>query len=358
MAASWLVALLLAQAPPDAAVGQRVAQHVRAGLAAREANRLDDAARELGEAAKLAPRMAEIHLNLGLVHHRRRDWLASAESFETALRLKPGIAGVRDLLGFNYLMLGRLAPARENLEAALATDSNNLDARLWLGLVELERGEFRAAATQLELARQAKPKDPDILFYLGRAYERLAAQARDDLLAFAPDSARAHMAAAEFAAFNGRPKEAIDEYRKVLAIDPNLPGVHGAIAELHADAKEFDKAEASYREELKIAPQNARNRYRYGLVLTELGRAQDALPHLEQAVSADPGLIEAQLLYGKSLVHAGQLDLAEKPLLAVVAAETSNELKRNAHYQLGILYRKQNRAAEAARHMKLFESLK
>lgn len=354
MVATCLLALWLAQGAPDS----RVLAHVRAGLAARESNRLDDAFRELSEAAKLAPQLAEIHLNLGLVHHRRRDWRAAIGSFETALRLKPALAGVRDLLGFDYLMLGGLASARTNLEEALVENPKNTDARLWLGLAELEGGNFRVASEHLEQARRVKPQDPDILFYLGRAYERLSAQVRDDLLAFAPDSARAHMAAAEYAAFNGRPKEAIDEYNKALVIDPALPGVHAAIAEIHAGANDFDRAESSYRQELKLAPQNARNHYRYGLVLVQLGRNDDAVTHLEEAVAIDAGLADAQLQLGKALVQTGKFDRAEKPLLAVLAAEASKELKRTAHYQLSILYRRQKRAAEAARQMKLFESLK
>ncbi|MBI1789822.1 MAG: tetratricopeptide repeat protein [Acidobacteria bacterium] len=353
--AAWLLAgLALLQSAPD----PRVLQHVRAGLAARESNRLEDAARELGEAARLAPAIAEIHLNLGLVHHRRQDWKAAVSSLETAFKLNAKLRGVRDLLGFDYLMLGSLGPAKQNLETALAEDSGNTDARLWLGLAEIELAEYRAATDHLELVRKARPKDPDVLFYLGRCYDRLAAQARDDLLAAAPDSARAHMAAAEFAAFNGRPKEAIQEYEQVIRINPKLPGIHAAIAELHADANEFDKAEAAYQEELKLAPQNARNNYRYGLVLANLGQADQAITHLERAVTIEPGLIDAQLQLGKVLLQQGQLERAEKALLAVVAAEASRDLKRTAHYQLGLLYRKQNRAAEAARQMQIFERLK
>lgn len=352
--AALALALFFAQAAAD----PRVLQHVRAGLAARQADKLDDAARELSEAAKLAPQVAEIHLNLGLVHHRRRDWSAAVASLEAALKIKPALPGVRDLLGFDYLMLGSLEPARQNLAKAIAENSANADARLWMGLVEIERGDFHAAAGHLEIARKSKPKDPDLLFYLGRAYERLAAQTRDDLLAAAPDSARAHMAAAEFAAFNGRPKEAIEEYGKVLAIDPALPGVHAAIGEIHADANEFEKAEAAYRKELAISPQNARSNYRYGLVLVQLGRSPEAIAHLERAVALEPGLVDANLQLGKALVQAGELDRAEKPLRAVTIAEASNEMKRTAHYQLGVLYRKKGRAADAAREMGQFEKLK
>jgi tetratricopeptide (TPR) repeat protein len=306
----------------------------------------------------LAPSIAEIHLNLGLVHHQRKDWRTATESFERALALNPKLTGVRDLLGFDYLMLGSLNRARQQLENALAENAGNADAQFWLGLVYLEAGEYKSAIARLEEARKAKRKDTDLLFYLARAYERAAAEARQELLLEAPGSARAHMAAAEFAAFNGRTREAIQEYEKVLAIDPRMPGIHAAIAELHADAAEFDKAAASYGREVEIAPQNARANYRYGLVLMQLSRVEAAIPRLEQAVAADPSLVDAWLQLGKGLAQVGHLAKAERALLEVTKAEASGELKITAHYQLSLLYRKLGSRTEAEKHLKAMEALR
>jgi len=166
------------------------------------------------------------------------------------------------------------------------------------------------------------------------------------------------MAAAEYAAFNGRPKEAIAKYKLAIAADPKLPGLHATIGELSAEASEFEQAAVSYEAELKLAPQNSRVHYRYGLMLEQLGRSEEAVPHLEQAVAADPTLSDAQLQLGKTLLQKGQLPRAESHLRAVVDGQAPNELKSTAHYQLAMLHRKQNRTAEAALHMKLFEETK
>ncbi|MEX2262319.1 MAG: tetratricopeptide repeat protein [Bryobacteraceae bacterium] len=353
---AWVIsALLAAQA---ANLDPKIVQHVRAGLGAREAGRFEEAVREFGEAARLAPNIAEIHLNLGLVQHQLKDWKAATGSFEAALKLKPDLKGVRDLLGFDYLMLGSLGPARQQLEQALAENSSNADAHLWLGLVQMEAGDFRGAIARLEEARKAKPKDPDLLFYLARAYERVSSELRQELLWVAPGSARAHMAAAEFAAFNGRTEEAIQEYQKVLALDPKMPGVHAAIGELHANDGEYAKAEESYRLEIALAPQNARVNYRYGLVLAQLGRVPDAIRLLQNAVDADPGLMDAHLQLGKALAQTGQLERAEQALLKVTNSSAPAEMKTTAHYQLTLLYRKRGQAAEAARHQKMLEQLR
>ncbi|MBM3726595.1 MAG: tetratricopeptide repeat protein [Acidobacteria bacterium] len=348
-----LTALILLLQPDP-----RLVEHVKAGLAARQAGQLDRAARELQAAAKLAPSLAEIQLNLGLVQHERQDFAAAVAAFEQALAAKPALTGVRDLMGFDLLQLGRVQQAVQTLERALEENPANNEARAWLGLANLEAGDYRAAARHLETALASKPSDPDLLFYLTRVYDRLGAEARQRLLDAAPDSARAHMAAAEFAAFNGRSTEAIEEYRKAQASAPKLPGIAGAIAELLANDSKFDEAAASYRQELALNPGNARTQYRYGLVLGQLGRPKEAIGYLGQAVAGDPSLHDARFQLGKLLLTAGDLAAAERELLAVSAAPVSNEMLSAAAYQLAALYRKQGEAAKAAEQLRRFEALK
>ena len=90
------------------AIDAQASAHVRAGIEARQQNRLDDAARELEAAAQLAPRIAEIHLNLGLVRHEQGKYAQAVESLRIALELKPDVTDARGLLGFDLLSLGRL----------------------------------------------------------------------------------------------------------------------------------------------------------------------------------------------------------------------------------------------------------
>lgn len=351
-AAACLTVCLFSQAADPGVSG-----HVRAGLAAREAGRLDEAARELGAAAKLAPSVAEIHLNLGLVHHLRKDWKGAVDELLAALSLKKELPGVRDLLGFDYLMLGVLPEAQAYLEAALTENAANADAQFWLGLVYLDQGDYRRAITRLEEARPSKPKDLDLLFYLGRAYDKAATAVRQELLLVGPDSARARMAAAEYAAFNGHAEKAIAEYRAVAALAPTMPGIQSAIAELHANTGDYGKAEEFYRLELAIAPQNSRINHRYGLVLLQLGRQKEALVYFDKAVALDPSLLDAHLELAKALIAENDLPRAAAKLKLILDGDPPLDLKRAAHYQMALLERKRGNSAEAARHLRVFQEL-
>lgn len=360
LASAFLAVSLFSQQqlPQTPATDSRIAGHVKAGLAAREAGRLEEAARELGAAAKLAPSVAEIHLNLGLVHHQQKNWKSAVDELLAALSLKKELKGVRDLLGFDFLMLGVLPEAQAYLETALEENAGNADAQFWLGLVYLDQGDYPKAIPRLEQARQSRPRDLDLLFYLGRAYDKAATAVRQELLLIDPESARAHMATAEYAAFNGHTEKAIAEYGKVAALAPAMPGIQSAIAELHANAGDYAKAEEFYRRELAIAPQNSRINHRYGLVLLQLGRRKEALVHFDKAVALDASLLDAHLELAKALIAENELPRAEAKLRLILDADPPLDLKRAARYQMALLERKRGNAAEAARHIRIFEELK
>lgn len=346
---------LRAQQP---ASNPKLLEHVRAGLKAREENRLDDAARELEAAAKLAPNLAEVQLNLGLVYHRQHRLEAAAGSFEKALELKPELPGVRDLLGLDLLMLGHVEPAVRNLEAAYGENPSGKDVNFWLGLAYSEIGNFRAAIPKLEFARKNDPQNVDVLFYLSRAYQKVAAEVQDELLRLAPGSPRAHLAAAEDHAVNGRSSAALDEYRQVAELAPGMPGVQAAIAELQANAGNYSEAEESYRKELALNPNNARVNYRYGIILQQLGKVSESAPHLKKAVAGDPSIVDAYAQLGKALLASGDMAGAENALLHVLSMTAAPETLRTTHYQLGQLYRKQGNSEAAAKHLKLFNELR
>ena len=342
----------------SAQVDSEFAAHVRAGLAARQEGDLDTASRELQAAAAISQHLPEVFLTLGEVEHRRNQWPAAAAAFEKALQSKPDIPGVRALLGLDYLMLGRYDDAIQTLEKAREEPKAEPETDFWLGLALLETGRNQRAIPYLEAARDAKPDDPDRLFYLGRAYQRAGAQVQSRLLAIAPESARAHLAMAEDHAYNGRPALAIEEYQRTAEIDPSMPGVRGAIAELHAADGNYEEAAESYRQELEISPHNPTVHYRYAVVLEQLGRTEEVADHLQQAVDGDPRIVDAWAALGKARLRQKRMPEAEKALLKALSMESTPEVARIAHYQLGLLYRQLGDTKKSKEHLAAFQKLR
>lgn len=175
--AAAALSLLLAQAPAD----PKFLEHMRAGLQARKDQRWQDAAREFEAAARLAPKVAEVWANLGVVRQNQGQMAAAAEAFRRAVELKPNLPGVSGLLGYALLMTGRAEAAVPYLEQAHREAPGNPRIGSWLGLAYLESGDYRRAALHWEAVRKTSPKDLSVLLYLARAYEGLLGQLNDRL---------------------------------------------------------------------------------------------------------------------------------------------------------------------------------
>ena len=87
------------------------------------------------------------------------------------------------------------------------------------------RQDDNAVEVALELTR-LYPKDPEALYHAGRLFANYAYLSTVKLSEVAPDSLWLHLAAGEAYESQGRLDAAIREYKEVLSIQTNRPGVH------------------------------------------------------------------------------------------------------------------------------------
>ena len=352
-----VVGLVMLAASLAAQVPGPVAEHVRRGVAAREAGRLDEARRELEAAVRSAPGLAEAHLYLGLVLHESDDFAAAADSLESALAIKPGIPGARELLGYDLLMLGRSADAVPHLDAARRANTERWQVSAWLGRAHLEAGDPSLALQHLLHAQAAAPADPELLYLVGKAYSQLGARSQAQLLANAPGSPFAHLAIAEDHDFNGRSDEAAAAYRKALAGDQPLPGAWLALGDLEQGRGRPRAALNAYRRALEIRPEDATLHLRCGEALLALGLADEALPHLESASAADPPPAALEAL-GKALLDLGRFVEARAALATALDGAVGEQRRMKIHYQMARVSRRLGDAEAAREHLQEFTALR
>ena len=274
---------------------------------------------------------------------------ADLAKLRRAVELQPGSAEAHAQLGQALLAQGYSAEAIPHLERAKRIDL--------LGIALAQEHRAPEAIEKLVAALEAKPDDPDLLYYLGKVSAQLLQRSFDRLVRSQPGSARAHQLMAETSAAQRQFEAAEREYRKALELRPELRGVHLAIGTMKATAGNLDEAEKEFRAETAISPGDGEAAWRLGSVLLQKGRAREALVELQRSDRLRPKMIETLFDLGKAYSMENQAAEAEKAWLEVIAIDDHGEVAAAAHFQLAQLYRRQGKAAESARHQRRFEEL-
>jgi Flp pilus assembly protein TadD len=174
----------------------------------------------------------------------------------------------------------------------------------------------------------------------------------------APDSAQMHQILAHEEIKEGNTNGAIAQYRKAMAIDPKLPGIHFELAELlntSQDASAKKEAEQEYRQALAVNPLDEKAECRLGEIDATRGNTSQAYEEFSRAVALQPADSDAKLDLAKTLVRMNQLDSAQALLEETIKLEPTNAI---AHYRLGTLYQKQRRVEDAKREVELYKKYK
>ena len=289
------------------------------------------------------------HLKLARQFEQKRDYASAVAELRRALELQPDLVEAHGMIGQALLALGYSAEAIPHLER-----SPKLDL---LGMALAEERRTGPAIEKLLAALEAKPNDPDLLFYLGQASRVLLQGSFDRLMRTDPNSPRAHQLMAETHLAQRQVEAAEREYRKALEIRPSLRGIHLALGRLKMNAGNLDEAEKEFRAETTLSPGDGEAAWRLGSVLLQKGRTVDALTELERSDKLRPRMIETLFDLAKAYHLENKMAEAENAWLGVIALDDTGELAASSHFQLSQLYRRRGNAAEADRHLRSFQKL-
>jgi tetratricopeptide (TPR) repeat protein len=329
---------LLAQTP-DPAVLERFAGEGQKALAER---RWADAARAYEKLRELSPGTAEVHAQLGMIYFQEQAFARAVPSLRQALKLKPGLPNVDILLAMCLSELGEYKEALPGLQKGFG-QSSDVDLRRATGL-QLQRAhtglgqDDKAVEVALQLTRLYKD-DPEVLYHTGRLFSNYAYLMTMRLAEVAPTSVWMHQAAGEanesLASYDG----ALDEYRKVLALAPDRPGIHYRLGRVFlararpplSEADAEANAAREFEQELRIDPSNADAAYELGEIRRKAGDLDKAREFFQLAVEHYPEFEEGLVGLGRVLVVQGKADLALPPLTKAVSLNPEDDV---AYFQL------------------------
>jgi serine/threonine-protein kinase len=263
--------------------------------------KFDEAIESYRDLIKLDPDRASVHNTLGaLLHDRKRDVDGALRAFRDAVRLGPRNPMHHYNLGIASTSKGDLKGAITAYREAVRLDPRHADA--FLNLINLLRreGDLEGA---IEIARASTRRMPK--HYLGYAALAIPLLDRGDLAGAeanlrrslelnprngAGSRARAvesHSNLGAVLSRQRRPDEAIEQYKKALALDPRAGGALINWGVALSQKGDDDGAIAKYREAIQV--EAARAHFNLGLTLAAKGELREAAAVMRVAARASPG---------------------------------------------------------------------
>jgi tetratricopeptide (TPR) repeat protein len=133
-------------------------------LAYRNLGRVDESIRLLELGLEQHPDHVHLHVNLGAAYEQRGELERALQHLDRALEINPELGFVYQRKGVILLFrLRRIEPAVTALEAAVAHDSGESMAHVYLGIALVEAGRWREAAERLELGLSLDPANVDAM---------------------------------------------------------------------------------------------------------------------------------------------------------------------------------------------------
>ncbi len=275
-------------------------------------------------------RSAEHLMGLGRALFQQGENQHSLACFEEALKKAPGrsepplyVALAMERQGREALAKGRplaestLADAVTFYRQAAELSADPYAPRFWGGEVLLLLERHGEAADEFRAALKARPEDRAarerlaIALYMGGDLKGFL-EVTEGLLRETPDHPGLLNKTLTALARLGRVKEADDLFRRLVTGGPSTPLFFDALESAWKEPSQLEHLAALYRSVTRATPERFLPRYRLGVLLTRLGRLEEALSSFLDALEIAPREPYATAGATWTLESLGRLDEAEE----------------------------------------------
>ena len=294
--------------------------------------------------------------------------------FDEALTLTPNHAALTmdyakaALDAHDLIKAQHLAQELINASPKNAKDKQTASLHRLLGQVLLNMGDNKGARDQFADAVAISPTFENE-YALAQAY--LAMLDKEDALkifgklqAEFGDTAQIHMEFGLAYWDADFPEEAIPEFKKTLARDGRFLDAHyslGASYLKRSGDTAFPAAEAEFRKELSIHPDDFFSYYELGYLAMKKHQLPEAAHDLTRAAELDPHSDDTFLLLGdldSQMGKSADEEVALRRAIQLCTDPSRNHYQiRGAHYELGLLLIQEGKAAEGKKEMQIAQDL-
>src|SRR6266516_1778589 len=355
----FLFLLLPFQSPPDT-----IRQHYEAAEAHRRAGNLNAAE------AEYSAILSEGYSKLGKIHLAQKDYPIAISTLEAATASAPNSGTALVDLAIAYFDTNQFAKALEPLSKALAENPQGVAAHHMAGKTYFMLGEFPRSVSEFETALKLAPNDYDVAYTLGLAYLKQhqfkpAKLIYDRMLKQLGDRPQLHIVFGRAYRETDFLPEALEEFRKAVALDPKFPRAHyylGLTYLLKDGASRLNDAAEEFKIELGRHPDEFFANYYLGIVYLIQKKLELATGLLENASKAQTDNPDPYFHLGQAYGELGQHDKAIEALKKAIALNpflSHNDYQvTTAHYRLGQSLVKVGRTREGQEELQTASELK
>jgi len=245
--------------------------------------------------------------------------------YRAALESLPSMANIHDSVARIYERSGHTQWA--------VTERGKIDMSADDCVARRALCEFRAARYDAALEAAMKASDAEGRYWTARAANELALAAftRLDTL---PDSVERRSVRAAVAQAQERHTDAVAELKAAVSLAPQQPEVQYQLASAYYSARDYEASLATLTPLLKAYPDDVRLLTVKAQALSQLQRADEALPILKQLIDRNPNNSRMKLALGRAYLQTSHYTEA----IPLLQEQLSSDSDGSLHMQLARAY--------------------
>jgi tetratricopeptide (TPR) repeat protein len=334
---------------------QRNINQIRADF---ENKRTTEALHKAAEFSERHKNDAQVHLSLGVLLASEGQLKPAQLELEKADALEPGTFEIPYALGQTLLLNEKYPQAELALNRALKQKPDSAETLYLQAKVLARESRPMDALAMLVRARKLAPENPDIVLLMAQItisqnYTADAIPLLESGVAIAPQRMDLHVALGECYLVSGRPGKAVEEFNKVIAIEPSASS-YALLGLAYQRLGRYEEAKQNYEHGLKLDSHNRACLLNLGLIAERQGDAAGAEAKLEQVLRLSPDYPDALLELANLRVLERKFPQAAELLKKYVKVSRN---PATGYYKLAMVERNLHDSAAADRDLNEFRTL-
>ena len=310
------------------------------GVIATAAGQLDRAVELISKAIQIHP-TSHMHFNLGNAYKAKDNLDAAIQSYRAALALESDYVDAHRNLGIALRAKGELTEALASFKRAIALQPNYAEVHSNLGLVLKELGRLEESIISYQKAIALKPTYAEAYCNLGVALKEQgklneALEHYFKAISLKPDYAQAHNNMGNVLVDMGEFDIAIHHFTLAIQYETDFAEGYNNLGNVFNAQGKVDAAMEAYQRAMTLKPDFAMPYNNLANILLQKRAFDSAIDFFNQALKIDPQFVEAHYNLGNALqaremydaaIACYQRAIALKPDFALVYNNMGNAFK-------------------------------